>query len=84
MLPFALKVAWFILSVSGMFSSQAKCVASNTYTFPGTVVSVPVLIAFSKAINAQWIPLSYFLANIVLQGSFCIGESTSYGFVPLV
>jgi hypothetical protein len=44
--------------------------------FSGTLTSIPVLIAFSQAINVQWIPLSYFLANMVLQGAFLSGMFT--------
>lgn len=83
MIPFALKVTWFILSISGMFPSYpTEHVASNMHPLSGTLISTPVLIAFSKAINAKWIPITYFLANLVLQGSVCLGASVPCNSSP--
>ncbi|TBU41725.1 hypothetical protein BD309DRAFT_251766 [Dichomitus squalens] len=55
MLAFGFKVAWFILSLSGLLSS---------------IAAVP---AFAEALNGYLIPALYCLANLVLQGMFCLG-----------
>ncbi|GBE87334.1 predicted protein [Sparassis crispa] len=55
MLPYALKIAWFTLSLAGLLAS---------------LLSIP---AVRKVVDCCWIPLTYTVMNIVLQGVFCLG-----------
>ena len=74
MLAFGFKVAWFILSLTGQSSFPVKP-PSRTEDLLGFLSSIAAVPAFAEALNGYLFPVLYCLANFVLQGMFCLGES---------
>ena len=77
MLAFGFKVAWFILSLTGQSSFPVKP-PSRTEDLLGFLSSIAAVPAFAEALNGYLFPALYCLANFVLQGMFCLGESVPH------
>lgn len=78
MLSFGLKITWFSLSLSGASVLNFHDCVPDLVPSSGLLSSLVVIPAFARATNELWLPLSYCAANTVLQGIFCLGESTVY------
>ena len=79
MLPFALKVVWFVLSFTGMprCYPHPKSIIDALTHLKGLLSCWLVLGAFGRSVGASWGPFVYCVGCTILQGIFCLGEIAS-------
>ena len=87
MLPFGLKIAWFVLSVTGacvralldrpcvMYHRPPRLTnASPRFFSTGLLSSFLGLSSLPSGLHVSWFAITYGIANAVLQVTFCLGE----------
>lgn len=80
MIPFAIKVLWFVLSITGerflsIWDLEGVLVANAR--FLGMITCWVVLVRFGMAVKWMTGPLVYCVAATLLNGAFLLGTSSS-------
>ncbi|KAJ6486883.1 hypothetical protein C8R45DRAFT_1098150 [Mycena sanguinolenta] len=72
MLPFAVKVVWFIATICGEQAFTVKRSEDLMRPIQGTIFSSLSLMALGRLVGT-WAPLNYTIGLVIYQGMFCLG-----------